>query len=79
MFMTTKRHLEILGNVREGLMRGLDAERDTARTKGRLAAELLSERNAARAALTKITGMETPSCAPIGKRMAAVARGALPA
>lgn len=42
-----------------------------------LTLELLTERNAARATLRAIAAMETPSCAHIGKRMAAKAREGL--
>lgn len=79
MFMTTKRHEEILAEQHRAFAKAMNAEQSASRTKGRLAAELMAERDKARAALTEITKLETPSCAHIGKRMAAVARGALPA
>lgn len=67
MFMTKKRH--------EALM---DAALAKSRTSGRLAAELMAERNEARKALRKIVAMETQHANATVKRMAAVARDALP-
>lgn len=56
-----------------------DAEKNRAIKSGRLATELMTERDAARAALADIMALETPSCAHIGKKMATRAREALTA
>lgn len=45
----------------------------------RVGAAYKRERDAAHATLLRIAEMETPSCASIGKRMAGIARAALPA
>lgn len=48
-------------------------------TKGRLAKELLGERDAAVSTLNEIAAMETAGSAPIGKKMAAHARNGVKA
>ncbi|WP_439538719.1 hypothetical protein [Sphingomonas sp.] len=55
-----------------------EAEKARAIKSGRLASELLTERDAAHARLRKIAAMETPGSAPAAKRMARVAREGLP-
>lgn len=79
MFMRKSTHHRILDRRDSQAKAAFIQERDRAKTSGRLAAELLKERDAARAALTDIAGMETENCAHIGKRMAARARQELPA
>ncbi len=54
------------------------AEKARAMKSGRLASELLTERDAARNILREINALETPACASIGRRMAAKAREGLP-
>lgn len=46
--------------------------------KGRLASELLTERDAAHDKLREIVAAETPACAGIGRKMARIAREGLP-
>lgn len=46
--------------------------------KGRLASELLAERDAAHDKLREINAMGTPGCAGIGRKMARCAREGLP-
>lgn len=74
MFMTKKRHE---AELRAANMRADEAGR-VSRTKGRFAAEMMAERDRAYAKLRQIAAMETPSAAHAAKRMAAVARDALP-
>lgn len=44
----------------------------------RVAKKYKAERDDARATLTEIVALETPGCAHVGKKMAALARNALP-
>lgn len=55
-----------------------DKERGESIKKGRLASELLAERDAAHDKLREINGMVTPGCAGIGRKMARCARAGLP-
>ena len=64
---------------------GFDKERAEGIKKGRMASELLTERDAAldraaflEAKLREINGMVTPGCAGIGRKMARAAREVLP-
>lgn len=64
-------------DVREA-ERAYERERTASRTKGRIAAELLTERDAARDTLRHIVTLETPGCAHVGRKMAAAAKARLP-
>lgn len=55
-----------------------DKERRESIRKGRLASELLTEREAAYDKLREINSMVTPGCAGIGRKMARCAREGLP-
>ncbi|WP_422057748.1 hypothetical protein [Sphingomonas sp.] len=55
-----------------------EKERAESIKKGRLASELLAERDAAHDKLREIVAAETPACAGIGKKMARIAREGLP-
>jgi hypothetical protein len=55
-----------------------EKERADSIRKGRLASELLAERDAAHDKLREINAMVTPGCAGIGKKMARCAREGLP-
>lgn len=46
--------------------------------KGRLASEMLAERDAAHDKLREVVAAETPACAGIGRKMARIAREGLP-
>lgn len=70
MFMTTKRHNEILAQERSRN----EVMKVTVHRNARLAADYRSERDKAHQALHDIVAMETTNCASIGKRMAARAR-----
>lgn len=79
--MTRAAHEAAIADLRDDFRqaeRAYDAERAASVKRGRLAAELLAERDAAHATLREVAGLETPSCAHIGKRMAAKAREGLP-
>jgi hypothetical protein len=78
MFMLKSTHQRILDRRDNQAKAAFIQERDRAKTSGRLATELLKERDAARAALAEIAAMETPASASIGRRMAARARQELP-
>lgn len=64
--------------ARDTALERVDAEKDRAMKSGRLASDLLTERDAARGILREINGMVTPACAGIGRKMAAKAREGLP-
>ncbi len=55
-----------------------DKERADGIKKGRLASELLTERDAAHDKLREVVAAETPACAGIGRKMARIAREGLP-
>ena len=55
-----------------------EKERGESLKKGRLASELLTERDAARDKLREVIAAETQGCAPIGRKMARIARAGLP-
>lgn len=55
-----------------------DKERADSIKKGRLASELLAERDAAHDKLREVVAAETQGCAPIGRKMARIAREGLP-
>lgn len=64
--------------ARDAAERRLRSEKNRAIESGRLASELLTERDAARDRLRQIAAMETVGSAPAAKRMAATARAGLP-
>ncbi len=55
-----------------------EKERADSIRKGRLASELLTERDAAHDKLREVVAAETPACAGIGRKMARIAREGLP-
>jgi hypothetical protein len=63
---------------RDNAVSARNMERERAVTSGRLCTELLTERDDARFILRQIAMMETPTCAHIGRKMAAKAREGLP-
>lgn len=64
--------------ARDIALERVEAEKHRAKQFGRLNSELLSERDEARSILREISALETPTCAHIGRKMAAKAREGLP-
>ena len=64
--------------ARDAAAQRAETEKERAITSGRLASELLTERDAAHDKLREINGMVTPGCAGIGRKMARCAREGLP-
>lgn len=58
--------------------RAYETAKVRARTSGRIASELLTQRDHARHILREIVALETPGSAHIGRKMAALARTGLP-
>lgn len=65
-------------SARDAAEQRVGRERADSIKKGRLCTELLTERDDARFILRQIAMMETPTCAHIGRKMAAKAREGLP-
>lgn len=64
--------------ARDAATQRAEAEKNRAVKSGRLASELLTERDAAHDKLREIVAAETPACAGIGRKMARIAREGLP-
>lgn len=73
-----ERTVEGLTNDVQQAERAYEHQRSEAITNGRLAAELLTERDEARDVLRSIVSFATPGMASIGRKMAATAKAGLP-